>query len=111
MSAYALVAKHVAATLAEAATQSISPDVVARNLVLGASEIGLVHIGPIVLAPFGQVDSGLGRKYEGTGLGLTIVKTMIELHSGRLAIESTLGKGSTFPLRFPPERPGLAEAA
>ncbi|HEX2886453.1 hypothetical protein [Vineibacter terrae] len=39
MSAYALVAKHVAATLAEAATQSISPDVVARNLVLEAVRI------------------------------------------------------------------------
>lgn len=56
---------------------------------------------------FGQVDSGLNRKYEGTGLGLPLTKKLMELHYGTIAIASEMGKGTlvtlTFPLVPPPE--------
>ena len=46
------------------------------------------------LAPFGQVDSRLARRYEGTGLGLPLAKALVELHGGVLSIESAPGKGT-----------------
>ncbi|MGH6871765.1 MAG: ATP-binding protein [Rhizomicrobium sp.] len=56
------------------------------------------------LARFGQVDSELTRKYEGTGLGLPIAKELAELHGGTLEIESAPGQGTTVTLWLPPER-------
>jgi PAS domain S-box-containing protein len=56
------------------------------------------------MSEFGQVDSGLNRKHEGTGLGLPITKGLIELHGGTLEIKSEKGKGTTINVRFPPER-------
>lgn len=50
---------------------------------------------------FGQVDSGLNRKYEGTGLGLPLTKKLMELHGGNINIESELGKGTVVTLTFP----------
>lgn len=40
-------------------------------------------------------------KHEGTGLGLALVKQLVELHGGRLRLESELGKGSTFTFMLP----------
>ena len=54
--------------------------------------------------PFGQADSGLARRYEGTGLGLSLAKAMMELHSGRLDLDSELDRGTTVTLRFPSSR-------
>lgn len=59
---------------------------------------------PKVLSPFGQVDSSLAREYEGTGLGLHLAKTLMELHGGRLVIESALGLGTQVSCHFPPTR-------
>ncbi len=50
---------------------------------------------------FGQVDSGLNRKYEGTGLGLPLTKKLIDLHYGHIMMESELGRGTTVTLTFP----------
>ena len=59
---------------------------------------------PKVLLPFNQVDSRLSRKYEGTGLGLPLIKRLMELHGGWLRIDSVLGSGTTVSLIFPRER-------
>jgi len=56
------------------------------------------------LQPFEQIDSSLHRKYQGTGLGLPLARSMSELHGGRFAIESTVGQGTTVTVHFPPER-------
>jgi PAS domain S-box-containing protein len=51
--------------------------------------------------PFVQVDSALNRQYEGTGLGLALVKQMVELHGGQVMAESEVGKGSCFTVALP----------
>ncbi|MEJ0062450.1 MAG: ATP-binding protein [Alphaproteobacteria bacterium] len=56
------------------------------------------------LAPFGQIESVLSRKTQGTGLGLPLTKALVELHGGELKIESALGKGTTVTVTLPPER-------
>ncbi|MGH6980302.1 MAG: PAS domain-containing sensor histidine kinase, partial [Stellaceae bacterium] len=66
---------------------------------------------PVALTPFQQVDIGLRRKYEGTGLGLPIAKQLMELHGGTLAIESTVGVGTTVTIGFPASRVIYTEAA
>ena len=65
---------------------------------------------PVVLAPFGQVENDLTRQYEGTGLGLPLVKSLVEMHGGRFEIHSTLGEGTTIRAEFPPP-PALAALA
>ncbi len=59
---------------------------------------------PRALERFGQLDSSLSRKYEGTGLGLPLSKRLMELHGGRLEIESVVGIGTTVTATFPGER-------
>lgn len=56
------------------------------------------------LRPFGQIDSRLARKYEGTGLGLPLAKTMAETHGGSLDLTSTPGTGTTVTIHLPRER-------
>jgi signal transduction histidine kinase len=55
----------------------------------------------VALAPFGQVDSRLARRYEGTGLGLPLAKTLTELHGGTLLIASAPGKGTSVTVTLP----------
>jgi signal transduction histidine kinase len=59
---------------------------------------------PIALAPFGQVDSGLNRKYDGVGLGLPLTKRLIELHGGTIDIASEPGKGTAVSVHMPEQR-------
>jgi signal transduction histidine kinase len=54
-----------------------------------------------LFSPFEQLDSSLERKYEGTGLGLHMVKRLAELHGGTVSARSELGKGSCFTVRVP----------
>ncbi|MBI5444578.1 MAG: response regulator [Deltaproteobacteria bacterium] len=51
---------------------------------------------PFIFDRFRQVDGATSRMYEGTGLGLALVKELVELHRGRIDVESELGKGSSF---------------
>lgn len=55
-----------------------------------------------VLRPFERVDNRYTRKAGGTGLGLPLVKALIELHGGSLTINSTPSVGTTVTIRFPP---------
>jgi len=59
---------------------------------------------PLALAPFGQIESALSRKHQGTGLGLPLTKALVELHDGTLDLQSKLGEGTTVTLIFPVER-------
>jgi signal transduction histidine kinase len=56
------------------------------------------------LTPFGQVDSKVRRKQEGTGLGLPLAKQLVELHGGTFVVESKLSVGTTVTFVLPPER-------
>ena len=76
---------------------------------IGISPEGLEHL----FKPFSQIDSGLARKFEGTGLGLAMVKLLAELHGGAVAVESAVGEGSCFTVWLPlraPEEAALAPA-
>jgi signal transduction histidine kinase len=50
---------------------------------------------------FYQVEPSLTRKYQGMGLGLSITKGMVEVHKGRVWVESIVGKGSKFTVVLP----------
>jgi signal transduction histidine kinase len=67
-----------------------------------------------VLEAFEQVDSSISRKQQGTGLGLPLVRAMIELHGGTFELSSAIGAGTRATITFPPDRlvdPGAAEGA
>ncbi len=59
---------------------------------------------PTALPQFGQVDADLNRQYEGTGLGLPLTKSLVEMHGGSLDLQSEVGVGTTVTVRFPKER-------
>ncbi len=84
----------------------------ALSLIVSDTGIGIApeHIER-ALAPFRQVDSDLNRRYDGTGLGLTITKSLVELHGGRLTIQSTVGVGTTVTVVLPRWRLARAEEA
>jgi signal transduction histidine kinase len=73
-----------------------------------------IGIGPEdvarVLQPFAQAESGLNRRYEGTGLGLPLTRGLVELHGGSFRLESELGKGTSAIIEFPLSRVHLIGA-
>jgi CheY-like chemotaxis protein len=64
---------------------------------IGISPEELEHL----FKPFSQVDASLARKFEGTGLGLAMVKLLAELHGGTAAVESIVGVGTCFSVWLP----------
>jgi len=73
-----------------------------RDTGIGIAKADLVR----VLQPFVQADNELSRRHEGTGLGLTLVNSMIAMHGGKVHLESEVGTGTAAILNFPPERVG-----
>ena len=75
----------------------------------GSVEISVTDTGigiaeedqPKIFEEFRQVGSDNAKKIEGTGLGLTLAKKFVELHGGRIWVESEVGKGSTFVFTLP----------
>jgi PAS domain S-box-containing protein len=85
--------------------QALKPDnVFTEFLEIGVTDSG-IGIGPDGLdhlfKPFSQIDSGLARRFEGTGLGLVMVKLLAELHGGAVFVESSPGEGSRFRVWLP----------
>lgn len=78
----------------------------------GAVEIAISDTGigiaeedlPKAFESFGQIDSRLSRKYEGSGLGLPLARHLAELHGGSLIIKSQVGAGTVATLHFPVQR-------
>ncbi|MBL8834809.1 MAG: PAS-domain containing protein [Alphaproteobacteria bacterium] len=74
-----------------------------------------VGIDPARLArifePFQHVNASVARGAEGTGLGLSICKRLADLHGAAISIASTVGRGTTVTVNFPPSREGKANAA
>ena len=58
----------------------------------------------LALMPFGQVESGASRRYEGTGLGLPLTRALTALHGGDLTLSSRKGEGTTVTVTLPPAR-------
>lgn len=56
------------------------------------------------MSAFGQVDSSLSRKHEGSGLGLPLSKGLVEMHDGTMEIKSEKGRGTLITVTFPKER-------
>lgn len=71
-------------------------DIVVADSGIGMSKNDIA----LALAPFGQVDSSLNREYAGTGLGLPLSKSLVELHGGTMTIDSAPGKGTTFTVHL-----------
>jgi signal transduction histidine kinase len=67
---------------------------------IGMDEAGIVT----ALQPFGQIENSWTKRRAGTGLGLPLVKWLVELHDGQLVIESAPGKGTVAKVLLPPSR-------
>ena len=84
----------------------------ALNIEVRDTGIGIEHKDiSRVMTPFGQVDSALSRKYEGTGLGLPLSKKFVESMGGVFTIESEIRVGTTVTIAIPKAPPGWGTAA
>jgi signal transduction histidine kinase/PAS domain-containing protein len=87
--------------------------IVVRGADDGGAVIQVVDTGPGIAAehldrifePFWQVEAGSARTAVGTGLGLSVVRRLVELLGGQISVESVVGDGSTFTVALPPEPP------
>ncbi len=88
----------------EAGTDNHSPSPSQYYVCFSVTDTG-IGIAPEdqakLFQPFVQVDSRLNRQYEGTGLGLALVKRIVELHRGEVSLQSQIGQGSCFTIYLP----------
>jgi PAS domain S-box-containing protein len=72
------------------------------NLTISDTGIGIpLESVKKLFIPFVQLDSGNSRLHEGSGLGLALVKNIVEMHGGEVKVDSTPGQGSTFTVTMP----------
>ena len=91
---------------------TINANLVNQHLKIAVSDtgIGIKHEDTDkIFEAFRQLDASHARRYEGTGLGLTLTKRLVELHGGRIWVDSEYGKGSTFTFTLPLEPPRSPE--
>ena len=85
-------------------TVSLSIAEAADEISVSVSDTG-IGMNPedvqIAFEPFAQVDNRLERRYEGTGLGLPLTKALVDLHKGRIQIDSARGQGTRITVSFP----------
>ncbi|MBK7632335.1 MAG: response regulator [Ignavibacteriales bacterium] len=82
----------------------ISLEVFHRNFIINIKDTGIgipKESLDLIFEEFRQVSEGLGRGFQGTGLGLTICKKYVELLNGRISVKSTLKEGSEFTFQIP----------
>jgi signal transduction histidine kinase/DNA-binding response OmpR family regulator len=93
-----------AAKFTESGTITVQVSRTDTEMIFSVTDTG-IGIAPedhqAVFEEFRQVDGNSDRHYEGTGLGLSICRRLIQLHGGRIWLESTLGAGSTFWFSLP----------
>ena len=87
----------VAATVSPSA---LGPVVVVTDTGIGIAPADMAK----VFEPFAQIDSDLARDNAGTGLGMPLTRSLIELHGGAITLESTKGAGTTITMRLPRHR-------
>ncbi len=86
-------------------TLKSEPDNTAYKVIIADTGIGMTAENiKKALTPFGQVESSLSRKYDGTGLGLPLSRSLVELHGGQLTIKSEPENGTEVTLSFPGHR-------
>jgi len=91
--------KYTFAGAVQVTLASVSPDEVMLSIKdtgIGISDVYLTHL----FEPYSQEHSGYGRGYEGVGLGLALVKKIVDLNDGSIKVKSKKGEGTEFLLRF-----------
>ncbi len=88
----------------EGGTITLFLDVVESTVLLDVADNGIgIPVGKLerIFERFYQVDGSMKRRYGGTGLGLALVKEIVEAHDGAVAVESVVGEGAVFHVRLP----------
>jgi PAS domain S-box-containing protein len=79
-----------------------APDGAGAELIVADTGVGIPEAElPRLFERFHRVENAQGRSYEGTGIGLALVRGLVELHGGTISIDSRVGAGSSFTVRLP----------